>query len=51
MFSYLQLDCGYHCNTPGVTKALTQRSTFVSCSNYMIKWEVKELKVVEAWLR
>ena len=40
-----------YCNTPGVTQSPGQRSTFVSYSNYMLKWKVKELKVLEAWLR
>jgi hypothetical protein len=32
-------------------KTLPKASTFVSYLNYMLKWEVKELKVLEAWLR
>jgi hypothetical protein len=32
-------------------KALPRASTIVSYLNYMLKWEVKELKVLDAWLR
>jgi hypothetical protein len=34
-----------NCNTPGVTQSPGPRSTFVSYSNFMLKWKVKELKV------